>query len=165
MYLIGIDPGSVYTQDQMKKGKCPVAGTMAQTADGKIYRMVEVTTSQNLTKGMIATIDQNHKATVAIANGPAPTSQNQIGVIVATVTASASSFVWAQLYGPTSVLASLSCLPNLILTGGTTAGNVDDSVSTLSAVIEGLWLTATSSVTGLSAAMLNYPRYRTHLSN
>lgn len=165
MYLVGMDPGSVYTQDQLKKGKCPAVGTMGTTADGKVFRMVEVAASQNLVKGMLVTLDGNHKATVAIAGGPASTAQQELAIIIATVTASASALVWAQVYGRCNVLASLSALPNVILTGAATAGYVDDAVSTLSAVIEGLHLTATVAATGLSAAILSFPRYRSHLSN
>jgi hypothetical protein len=161
MYIVGIDPGRIYTQTQLTKGICPSVGTMGQTSDGKIFRMVEVTTSQNLVKGMIVSLDANHKATVAVAGGPAPGVAQELAVVIATVTASASQLVWAQLYGRCNVLASLSCNPNVQLTGGATAGWVDDVVSTLSAVIEGIHLTATATTGGgLTAAILNYPRYR-----
>jgi hypothetical protein len=99
MYIVGIDPGRIYTQTQLTKGICPSVGTMGQTSDGKIFRMVEVTTSQNLVKGMIVSLDANHKATVAVAGGPAPGVAQELAVVIATVTASASQLVWAQLYG------------------------------------------------------------------
>jgi hypothetical protein len=160
MYIVGIDPGRVYTQTDLTRGKCPSAGTMGQTSDGKVFRMVEVTTSQNLTKGMAVTLDANHKATVAVAGSPAANTQQEIAIIIATVTASASSLVWAQVYGRCNVLASTSANPFLPLVGGGTAGTLDDAIGTLSCLIEGIHLTATCASTGLTAAILNYPRYR-----
>jgi hypothetical protein len=160
MYIIGIDPGRVYTQTDLTRGKCPSVGTVGQTADGKVYKLVEVTTSQNLTKGMIVTLDGNHKATVGVAGSPAAGVSQEIAVAIATVTASASSLIWAQVYGRCNVLASTSANPNIALTGAATAGTVDDALGTLSAMIEGLHLTATCASSGLTAAILNYPRYR-----
>ena len=162
MYIVGIDPGRVYTNDEaVNKGKCPVAGTLGTTANGNVYKMVEVTTAQNLTEGLVVTISSSHKATVAATVQPG-TAIRELGIVRATATASASSFIWAQVYGRGTVaVSSASALPNVVLVMGITPGMVDDGTPTsASAFIDGLTLTATSDVAGaLTAAIINWPMF------
>jgi hypothetical protein len=158
---IGMNPGNVYTQTQQTQGKVPVTGTFyTDQTNGKIYRLCLATASTNLTDGMIVNIDTNAGMTQVAANAPAPGTGGSIGVIRATITCSLSMLAWVQVYGTSLVLATTSTNPATILTAGSTAGNVDHRTSTLSAVIEGITLTATSNtLSSPSTAMLNYPRW------
>ncbi len=162
---IGIDPSIVYTPTDMVRGKAPGRGSRGQVYDttnaqNREFIMCEVAASQNLVKGHVVTFDTTYVATVAAAGAPAQTSAQILGVVLATITASASMFIWVCIYGRTQVLASISCNPNVVLTMGSTAGQVDDTVSSLSAIIDGIHLVATAATTGLTAAMLNYPRFQ-----
>jgi hypothetical protein len=160
-YIIGASPGSVYSQTDMVRGKCPVPGTRHQdSVAGKEYVLVEVVTG-NLTTGMVVTLDADWKATQLPALPGAPLSAGQVAVLIATITASASALVWAQVWGRCNIMASLSCLPTTLVSAGAVAGRVDSDVtSSLSAVIDGIHLTTTASVSGLNPAVLNYPRFR-----
>ena len=161
--MIGGQPGRIYTPDDFRLGKCPNRGSRYTTNEGKEYILCEVAASQNLVTGKVVTISAGFVVTVA-AVAAANTAAHQLGVAVidpSTTTASASTFIWVQVYGRGSVLASTSILPNVYLKIGTTAGNVTTgSAVTASAQIMGIVLTATSGVTpALTAAILTYPRY------
>ncbi len=158
---IGMNPGNVYTQAQQTIGKVPATGTWyTDQTNGKIYRLCLATASTSLTDGMVVVIDSSHGITQLPANAPAPGTGGQLGVIRATITCSLSMLAWVQVYGVSLVLATTSSNPNTILTAGSTAGNVDHRTSTLSAVIEGITLLATSNtLSAPSTAILNYPRW------
>jgi hypothetical protein len=161
-YIIGIDPARVYTETDLLNGKCPSLGTIGKTANGKEYVMCKVSAS-NVTNGHVVTIDKDHNCTIAANTSNPPTAANRVGVALGhttTLTASTSQCIWVQIFGTTLVLASLSALPNVSLGIGSTAGNVDDGVTSASAYISGLYLTTTSSVAGtLANAVLSYPRF------
>ena len=159
---IGMNPGTVYTQTDQVRGKCPATGTYyTDPVTGKAYRLCIVTATANMTNGNVVTIDGNSGMAQLAAGPPAETAAAMLGVLQATVTCTLSMLGWVQVYGPCSVLASASCLPNVILGPSATAGQVDDALTTLSAYIDGILLTATTGVTGLTAAILNYPRFAT----
>lgn len=165
MYLIGIDPGTVYTPTDYVRGKCPARGTRAVVYDtanqiSREFVLCEVAASQNLVKGHVVTFDITYVATVMAAGPALPGAAAVLAVAQATVTASASMFIWACVYGRTQVLASISCNPNVILAAGSVAGQVDDTLTSLSAQIDGIHLVATAATSGLTAAMLNYPRFQ-----
>lgn len=155
--------GSVYTETDMLQGKAPGDGTLGygSVATGTgVFVMCKVATSQNLIKGQLVTIDASYIATVQATGSPAPTSRVQLGVTVCTITASASSHLWVQVYGRGLVLASTSCEPNVLLGGGSVAGQVDDVTASTSAVIDGIWTTAsTGAASALVACVLNYPTF------
>ena len=158
-YIVGIDPGRVYTNNEaVNLGKCPVAGTIGTTGNGNVYKMVEVTTG-NLTDGLLVTISAANKATVAaVAN--AGTVAQELGVLRATVTASGSMFAWAQIYGRGTVMASAAANANVALGMGAVAGTVDDGGTSASAVIDGLFLTASAGASSaLTAAIIRYPTF------
>jgi len=166
-YMIGINPGQKYSSDDIVKGNGPGAGTHGKTADGKEYVMCVIAAAQNLLNGHLVTIDAAFAATIAAAGPPGPNAAQRLGVVrlgssvIATVTASASEYVWVQIFGVGSVLATASTLPNVTLTMSAAAGTVDDAVATASGVIDGLVLTATTAASGITAAILTYPRFTT----
>lgn len=173
MYGVAFSPGAVYTETDFVRGKCPNPGTKSAMVDAqgsKEFIMCKVAASQNLTNGHVVTISRiaggtgiDWIATVAAANAPGNglADNRTVGVAVCSITASASTFIWVQVYGRGNVQASLSALPNIPLKIGSVAGNVDDDVtSSLSGYIEGIVLLTTSSTAGIiTACFLNYPHY------
>jgi len=159
--LVGMDPGTVYSGDDLLKGKIPSPGITGRDSQGREFVLCLVAAAQNLVNGNLVTIDGGTFTVTIVASGqPAATAANILGVVRATVTASASTYVWVQRYGPGSVQASASCLPNAILVPGGTPGIVDDAaVATASGAIEGLILTVTAAATGITACFLSYPRF------
>lgn len=159
-YIIGAQPGRVYTPEEFRTGKVPARGTLATDNAGKVYLLCEVASGQNLLNGHVVTVSGGFVVTVAaVATGN--TRADQLAVAVVSVTASASMFIWCQVYGRSNVLASTSILPNIGLKIGTTAGVLTTAGAvTASAHTPGITLTATSNVVpALTAAILNYPRY------
>ena len=169
MMLIGGQPGRIYTGDEIAAGKASKGQRLSvkdpNSGGDKEYVLCEVAASQNLILGHVVTISGDFVVTiaaVAVANG----AHHQLGVaITPTVsgTASASTYIWVQVFGRTLVRASLSALPNIALKIGSVAGNVDDdAAASASAAIHGIVLTATSNLAAeLCAAILTYPRYGT----
>jgi len=170
MMLVGGQPGRIYTDTEIAQGKQSVGQRLSvkdPVAGGdKEYVLCCVAASQNLVTGTIVTISGDFVVTVA-ATGTANTSHHLLGVAItapgASATASASAYIWVQVYGRTSVRASLSVLPNVGLKIGTVAGVVTDTAAaSASAAIWGITLTATSNLANeLCAATLTYPRYGT----
>lgn len=156
-----VAPGRVYTPAELASGTCPPRGTRGTSHDGKEYILVEVAGTQ-VTSGLVGSIGSAAGPYVftLLAAGTGPNTVYQaVGVCVSSVTASASHFIWAQIYGRCSVVSSLSALPYVQLRPAiTNAGTVDDGITSLSSVFSGMYLTATSGLQDtLVAAMLTYP--------
>src|SRR5262245_61230430 len=116
MITAGANPGTVYTETEVLQGKCPAVGAMASTVDSqgsKVFVMCKVAASQNLTNGHVVTVANNFVVTVAAANTPAIGRSDMLAIAVCSVTASASTQIWCQVYGRGNVQASLSALPNI----------------------------------------------------
>lgn len=169
MMLIGGQPGRIYTSDEIAQGKASKGQRLSvkDPAGGgdKEYVLCVVAASQNLISGQVVTIDGDFAITVA-AVAVANTAANQLGVCVTPTvsgTASASTYIWVQVFGRGYVMASLSALPAVALKIGSVAGQVDDdAAASASAGIHGIVLTATSGLAAtLCAAILTYPRYGT----
>jgi hypothetical protein len=163
---IGGAPGRVYTPTEMTNGTAPAKGQKYAVTGGgsegtKEYIMCEAAASQNLTNGLVVTMDGSFIVTVAAANGEGNTSAKRLGVVVATRTVSVSSGVWVQVYGKGNVACSVSALPGVGLKVGSVAGNLDDdAAASASSMVRGIILTATSSTTGvLTACFIDYPAY------
>ena len=161
---IGGNPGRVYTPTEMTNGTAPGKGnklSLGTTEGTKEYILCEAAASQNLTNGLVVTMDGSFIVTVAAANGEGNTSAKRVGVVVATRTVSVSSGVWVQVYGRGNVACSTSALPGVGLKVGSVAGNLDDdAAATASSMVRGIILTATSSTTGiLTACFIDYPAY------
>lgn len=163
-YILGIQPNNVYSASDYANGIAPRTGTRGSTVDSNGYErgyvMCLVAASQNLTDGSLVTIDPStFTATIVAAGPPAAKTASPLGVATCSVTASASTYIWIQVFGMTSVLSTASTLPNIALTMSATAGQVDDATSSTSAFISGLTLNVTTGATGLTSAFLNYPRF------
>lgn len=160
--LIGGSFGRIFTPAEYRRGQCPSRGTRITTADSKEYILCEVAASQNLILGQVVTVSSGFVVTVAaVATGNTRADQLAVAITSASVTASASMFIWCQIWGRSQVMASTSILPNIGLKIGTTAGVLTTAgATTASAHTPGIILTATSGVVpALTAAILNYPRY------
>lgn len=160
--MIGGAPGTQYTGTELLQGKCPKVGTKLAVSNGdgeKEYVLCLVAAAQNLIDGHLVTINGSFAVTVAAAGPPAGSAAQRLGVVRTSVTASASAYVWVQVYGLGSVRATASTLPNVRLTMSAAAGTVDDATSSTSGGIIGLHLTATTAATGLTACFIDYPRF------
>jgi hypothetical protein len=168
MMLVGGQPGRIYTDTEVSQGKGNLGERLSvkDSAGGvKEYIFCMVAASQNLIGGQVVTISGGFAVTVA-AVSTGSTRQDQLGVAIIapnSTTASASNYIWVQVYGRCSVMASTSILPNIGLKIGTTAGVLTtQGAVTASAHTHGIVLTATSGVVpALTPAILNYPRYGT----
>lgn len=161
--IVGGAPGTQYSGDDLLKGKCPKVGTRLTTndADGtKEYILCLVAAAQNLVDGHLVTINAaSFTVTIAAAGNPAASSALMLGVARTSVTASASAYIWVQRQGVGSVLATASTLPSVRLSMAAAAGTVDDAVTSVSGGLIGIYLTATTGATGITACVLNYPSF------
>ena len=164
-YIVGIKPGEVYTSTDIQEGKGFKRGTRGTDSDGKEYVFVRVAASQNLVSGHVVTLGAGatfNVATILASAAPTPgASVYPVGVCVTSITASASTYIWAQVYGTcqalfTDVTASnapgVPCMPSSV------PGGVKGSLNTASSFIEGMVMVATTTVAGLGAVFLSYPR-------
>ncbi len=164
--MVGGTPGGVYTETDQQQGKCPTLGTYAVFQDdqgSKGFQLCKVAAANNLLNGHVVTIGPNFIATIVAIAGPGSgnTLNTPCGVAVVSITASASTLIWVQVFGRGNVLASLSALPFIHLKIGSVAGQVDDDVtSSASGILEGISLTVTSGLAAtLCACMLTFPRF------
>lgn len=180
MFVVGMKPGRVYEPAEVLQGKCPGLGTFGETTgntsgggditniagrvgggDVRGYVLVQVGAGLNLVNGTIVQYQGNFLATLPGSAGAGIPNLGPLAVIVASITASASQLVWAQVMGLCNVLfdATTSAIPGAPLKLGPTSGTVTAaSVVTASNYITGAVVMATVSAVGLGAVMLNYPR-------
>lgn len=167
MFIVGCDPGTIYTESDITAGKFPTVGTRATvpSATGtKEFIACRVGTSTNLTTGMVVNISSTFVATVISLSCEAPGRRQIVGVAVVTATASLSAGIWVQVFGHCNVLASTSCNPNVYLVPAALAANsggIDDTTPTsLSNYLEGIiTLASTNATATLVDAWLSYPRW------
>ena len=165
MFIIGCDPGTVYTESDITAGKFPVVCTRATVPSStgtKEFIACRVGTSQNLTTGMVVNISSTFVTTIISLSSEAPGRRQIVGVAVVTATASLSAGIWVQVFGHCNVIASTSCAPNVYLVpAGINTGGVDDTTPTsLSNYLEGIiTLASTNATATLVDAWLAYPRW------
>ena len=167
--ILGGNFQGIYSEDDVSKGKCPAVGVYAQMVDsaGRIggYLMCKVAASQNLIVGQVVTVAANHVVTVCAANAGAQSanasSANMLAVCINSITASASQQIWCQVFGRSNVLVtSASTNPGIALKISGTAGQVDASLTSISAFCGGIVLVATSgAANALTACFLTFPRF------
>lgn len=179
-FVIGVRPGEVYTEAQAIQGKCPVVGTFADvvgnTATGgaitnisgkanggdiRTYVMLKVGSGLNLVNGNVVQYTGDYTATLPGSAGAGVPNLGPLAVVVASITASASTLVWAQVAGLVNVLfeATTSAIPGAPVKLGATSGQITAAaVTTASNYISGMQVMATVSAVGLGAVALNYPR-------
>lgn len=162
--LIGMNPTVSLTEaEQANGGTGFKAGCKGTDSKGHEYVFVKMAASQNVVAGHVVYWDANYVATVMASNAPAPGANGyQLGVAVCSNTASASMFMWAQVYGSVNVLSSdvtASNLPGHVLVPTSHPGAVKGGIATASSYISGLVFTATASLASAAqAAFANYPR-------
>ena len=158
MMGVGVNAGVVYTGDDIRQGKGATPGTIGNNGQGKNYIFCRVAAAQEIVNGTVVTWDGSFVCTIASATAPASAAGRQVAVAVCSVTASASTYIWCQTVGPCIVRASANAAANVVLTMGQTAGVVDDGATSASAVITGMYLTATVTAAGTQGvAYLNNP--------
>lgn len=167
MFIVGCDPGTVYTKADTTTGKFPALGTRAtvpSATGAKEFIACRVGSSQNLVTGMVVNINASFITTVISLSSEAPGRRQIVGVAVVTATASLSAGIWVQVWGHCNVIASTSCNPNVYLVPAAlaaNAGGVDDATpSSLSNYLEGIiTLASTNATATLVDAWLSYPRW------
>ena len=142
MMGVGVQPGEVYTGDQIRQGKGASPGMPGSNGQNKQYIMCRVAAGQTIVNGTVVTWDGSFECTIASATAPASAAGRQVAVAQCSVTAVASTYIWCQTVGPCIVRASANAAANVVLTMGQTAGVVDDGATSASAVITGMYLTA-----------------------
>jgi hypothetical protein len=141
-------------------------GQRAVTKDGKEFIYCLVAASQNLISGNVvyiipATGAGAYTATILATGGAAPGPGTPLGMIVSSVTASASNYVWVQVYGSANMSitdATASNLPNHLVVPASVSGAVRGTIATASSFIEGIVFSATASTGSTGAVFLSYPR-------
>jgi hypothetical protein len=163
--ITGITPGEVYSSDDRSQGKGFQVGTKGFDHSGKEYIYCLVAASQNLVSGNLVSIISAagvaFTATIYATGIPAPGPGTPLGLIVTSVTASASNYVWVQVFGAASASitdATASNLPNHLVVPASVSGAIRGTIATASSFIEGMVFTATSSTGSTGSVFLSYPR-------
>lgn len=166
MFVTGIKPAEVYSAEDRAQGKGYQIGTRAVDQNGKEYVYCLVAASQNLVSGNLvslipATGGGAYTATIYATGGPAPGPGTPLGLCVASVTASASNYIWVQVYGSANASitdATASNLPNHLVVPASVSGAVRGTIATASSFIAGMVFSATASTGSTGAVFLQYPR-------
>jgi len=178
--VIGMTPGRVYTETDLVQGRCPGVGTFGEgigtaNAGGAItniaaranggdlrqYVLVRVGAATNLVNGNVVQYAGDFTATLPGSAAAGLPNLGPLAVVIASITASTSQFVWAQVMGLCNALfeATTSAIPGAPLKLGGTSGQITAAaVTTASNYISGMQVAATVSAVGLGAVFLNYPR-------
>jgi hypothetical protein len=169
MYIVGIDPGTVYSEADLVQGKIPSNGTRGNTFDSTFGQREFISckvSAGNITTGMVVNVSSTYTVAVISLGGSTRLGRDGglLGVAIVTATASVSANIWVQIWGRCNVIASTSCAPNVVLSPAAVAtGGVDDApAATASAFIDGIvTLASTNATSTLVAAWLTYPRWET----
>jgi hypothetical protein len=178
--FIGARPGEVYDPSSLAQGRCPTVGTFAEfvgnaqtggaitniatKANGGDIReavLVRVGAGQNLVNGTLIHYTGDYTTALPGSAGAGVPNLGPLAVVVASITASASQLVWAQVKGLANVIfdATTSAIPGAPVKLGATSGSITAAaVTTASNYISGMQVAATVSAAGLGAVLLNYPR-------
>lgn len=161
----GITPGEVYTSDDRAQGKGFAVGTRGFDHNGKEYIYCLVAASQNLVTGNLVSIISSagvaFTATIYATGGPAPGPGTPLGLCVTSITASASAYIWVQVFGSANASitdATASNLPNHLVVPASVSGAIRGVIATASSFIEGMVFSATASTGSTGAVFLSYPR-------
>ena len=164
--LIGMAPAEVFSDTDKARGLIPAIGTKGIDSAGKEYVVCLVGASQNLIAGHVVTFSGTgsavpmHTAIILASASPAPGAGAMCGVVNCSITASASNYIWVQVYGSANVLTTdttASNLPNHLVTPSSVPGAVRGGLATASSFVDGLVFTVTASTAANYAAFLNYP--------
>lgn len=130
-------------------------GQIAEGTDGSTWVYVKAGTGGVTGLGYVVVIDEDFTA-LMMSNSVGGLG-DKIGV--APVAASLGDYFWAQVYGTCDdIRVSASCAANVVLASTTTAGEIDDSVTTPTKNITGITLTtARGGTAGNAPGMLNFP--------
>jgi hypothetical protein len=163
--IIGAALNDVLTEaDKVPGGRTYKPGQLITDSTGGIFVCIKAAASQNIINGNVVYWDGSYNATIMPSGPGTPAGANMmagLGVAVCSITASASQFFFAQVYGQGNVRVTdltASNLPNHLLVMGSTPGEVKALSGTASLYIGGLVLTATASTATLSACFINFPR-------
>jgi hypothetical protein len=163
--IVGINPTEVFSSDDRAQGKGFAVGTKGADHAGKEYIYCLVAASQNLVTGNLVSLipasGGAFTATIYATGGPAPGPGTPLGVATPGVTASASSYIWVQVFGSCNVSitdATASNLPNHLVVPASVSGAVRGTIATASSFIEGMVFSASSTTGATGALFLSYPR-------
>lgn len=164
--IVGIKPAEVYTSTDRSNGQGFTVGTRGFDHQGKEYIYCLVAASQNLVSGNLVSLNPTaggavYTATIYATGGPAPGPGTPLGLCVASITASASTYIWVQVFGSAAASitdATASNLPNHLVVPASVSGAVRGAIATASSFIEGMVFSATASTGSTGAVFLSYPR-------
>jgi hypothetical protein len=177
MLSIGMQPGvGVFTKAQMKRGMIPAQGHKGEVGtsssastggnDVKEYVVVKLSAATYIS-GSAVVIDGEGVATLG-TTAPDNLVGGRVGILhlkdattvaSATVTASVTSFAWAQIYGKALAYTSTSVTPGVAL-GIADNGTLKALASTsVSAGVLGIHAVATGGVAALASVFLHYPQF------
>ena len=130
-------------------------GTQITASDGSVWAYCVYGTGGSTGLGYVMVIDEAWSA-VMMENTPGAFG-DKIGVSPAV--AIATDYGWVQVYGVCdSIRVAASCAANVPLASTTTAGEIDDAVSTPTKNLPGIILTtARAASAGLAPGFLNWP--------
>lgn len=164
MFTVGMMPGSVLSTTDRLRGKGVTLGTRGVDSSGREFIAVMVGASQNLTNGLVVTVNaSNYLTTLGTAATAGVPNLAMVGVVYCSITASTSQIVWMQVYGlATNVTfaASASALPGAALKFAADGSVTAVGVTTASSYIAGMHCAATNSVisSAVGSVFLNYPK-------
>lgn len=164
MFIIGMQPGEVYTEKRALRGECPSVGTVGMDSSGREFIMVKVGSGQNLTNGLAVVLNtSNYLTTLGTAATAGVPNLGPVAFVWCSITASTSTLVWAQVYGLcnfATFAASGSALPGAAVKFAADGSITSVAVTSASAYIAGVNCAATNSVisSAVGSVFLNYPK-------
>lgn len=150
MYLMGIDPTKVYSDEDIQ------LGTVGFDSNGKGYQFVQANGALD-TVGDVVAIDESNDASPLTTTVSAPGTGQGLPVGVVLVALTDNQYGWVQRYGVVSAVnVATNCAAHTELNSTGTGGRVDDDASSGAEVVEGLTTTAAES-SNSAAGILNWP--------
>lgn len=132
-------------------------GTVADGRDGSKWIYCKIGVGGATGVGFVMVYDEDFLA-VMMSNSVGGLGDH-VGVFAGTSAAIANDYAWLQVYGTCDLMQVLaSCAANVQLASTTTAGALDDTVTTPTKMINGVVLTtARAASQGNAPAELNWP--------
>lgn len=152
--LVGALFSESFTPAQLEQGKGFGLGDVYADSQGNRYVFVQFGVG-GATPNFVVSIKADNSALMA-TNSVALRGE-RVGVYVGTAAAAATEYGWVQIYGAVNVQTDVATA-NVAMATTTTAGQIDDAVTTGTKNIHGLTLTsARTGSAGLAAAYLIDP--------
>lgn len=132
-------------------------GQQVTAQDNSVWVYVKYGTGGSTGLGFVMVYDEDF--TALMVDNSTGALGDKIGICPSSVAVAAGSYGWLQIFGTCDAIQVLaSCNPNVQLATTTTAGALDDTVSSPTINVNGIVLTAArTSSQGNAPGVLNYP--------